>query len=288
MESSCEDHEACEWVLGSTIYNCATKKFYKKSLSKPLKRMIESSRGIEKSFFIQKNTTITVSAPKDGSYIECLNKRLKLQAIYPEYWREEDHKEISLDESFTIDMDFITYNHTQNCIEYIYNLTAFNINDPSTSIGSHEIKHLLSIDSPKLDNDGNLMFDITKTEFKHCEKYIIIRLECGENIYDNPGLEISFENMRNIKESGGCRASAYLNNSVEMKRVEEHFFKREWTPCFDSSGGLCKDLKDQADALAVYVGIPTAALIVLASIIGYFCEQILYIVSSFICSLLHH
>ena len=269
MESSCEDHEACEWVLGSTIYNCATKKFYKKSLSKPLKRMIESSRGIEKSFFIQKNTTITVSAPKDGSYIECLNKRLKLQAIYPEFWAENDRTEISLDDNFTVDMDFIPYDYTQNCIEYIYNLTAYNVNNPSTSIGSHEIKYLLSVDSPKLENDENLMFDISKTEFKHCQKYVIIRLECGENAYDNPGLQISTENMRNIKESRGCRASAYLNNTVEMKKVEKYFFKREWSQCFDSSGELCTDVKDQVNAQAMYAGISTAAFTVLASIMGY-------------------
>ena len=287
MKSSCEDHEACEWVLGSTIYNCATKKFYKKSLSKPLKRMIESSRGIEKSFFIQKNTTITVSAPKAGSYIECLNKRLKLQAIYPEFWAENDRTEISLDDNFTVDMDSIPYDYTQNCIEYIYNLTAYNVNNPSTPIGSHEIKYLLSVDSPKLENDGNLMFDISKTEFKHCEKYIIIRLECGENTYDNSGLKISPENMRNIKESSGCRASAYLNN-VDMTKVETYFFKREWSPCFDSSGELCKDLRDQVDAIAMYSGIPTAAFIVLASIIGYFSKLILYKVPIFICSFLHH
>ena len=173
MKSTCEYNEACEleWY-GSDI--CVRKPFYKKPESKTLKRKIESSRRIEKLIFMQRYTTVTVSAPKDGSYIECLNKRLKLQAIYPEYWREEDHKEISLDESFTIDMYFITYNHTQNCIEYIYNLTAFSINDPSTSIGSHEIKYLLSVDSPKLDNDGNLMFDISKTDFKHCKKEKII------------------------------------------------------------------------------------------------------------------
>ena len=273
MRSTCEDNEACalEWTYRKTHFDrCVRKPFYKKPESKTLKRKIESSRRIEKLIFMQKNTIVTVSALKDGSYIECLNKRLKLQAIYPYYWREEDQKETSLDENFKIDIDFITYNHTQNCIEYIYNLTAFSINDPSTSIGSHEIKYLLSVDSPKLDNDGNLMFDISKTEFKHCHKYVIIRLECGENIYDNPGLQISTENMRNIKESRGCRASAYLNN-VDMKKVEKYFFKREWSQCFYSSGELCTDLIDQVNAQAMYAGIPTAVFIVLVNIIGYFC-----------------
>ena len=142
-----------------------------------------------------------------------------------------------------------------------------------------------------MDNDGSLMFNISKTDFKHCEnEYIIIRLECGQNTYENRGLKISPENMRNIKESSGCRASAYLNNTVDREKVEKYFFKREWSPCFDSSGGLvlCTNLNDQADAIAMYAGIPTAALIVLASIIGYFCEQILQLFSSFICSIHHH
>ena len=223
-----------------------------------------------------------------GSNIKCLNRRLKLKTFYPKVLNDT---EISLTEHLEIDINSLLKNYAQNCTEYIWELIAYGINDASKEIGTYEIKHLLYVDIPILDNDGNLMFNISKTEFKHCEnEYIIVRLECGENIYENQGLKISPENMRNIKESSGCLASAYLNNTVDMKKVEKYFFKREWSPCFDSSGGqgLCSDLKDQADAIAMYAGIPTAALIVLASIIGYFCEQILQLFSSFICSIHHH
>ena len=62
----------------------------------------------------------------------------------------------------------------------------------------------------------------------------------------------------------------------KSRKIEKYFFKREWSPCFDSSGGLCKDLKDQVKVQAMYAGIPTAAFIVLASIIGYFYKLILH------------
>ena len=67
MKSTCEDHEACklQWSFGKTQVNCVRKTFYKKSVSKPLKRKIENSKRIEKLFFKQKNTTVTVSAPKE-------------------------------------------------------------------------------------------------------------------------------------------------------------------------------------------------------------------------------
>ena len=163
-------------------------------------------------------------------------------------------------------MKYIQENFNKDT-EFICELTAYSINDATKEIGSYEIKHLLSVDRPAQDIDGNLKFDISNTEFQHCQKYAGVYLQCDDKeTINNPGLKVTPENMKYIKESSSCWAKSYLNNSVDRKTIEDYLFKREWSPCFDSSGEPCKD---QADTMALYVGIPSAVVIGLVGIIGF-------------------
>ena len=240
---------------------------------KTLTRPVESVFKVEKIEFeeFEKKTKIKIDAdPTSDSKIQCLDKTLKLQSIYPETTLEHDAEDIFLDKDYTVNITFLHTKYVNNCTEFIGILRAYSINNAEHAVGTYDIDLLLSVDIPILDESGSLSFDISKTLFSHCEEYVVICIQCDGEDFENIGLKVSSENMKKIGESTECYASAYLNNTDKITKETERIL----SPCFSSSGAPCSD---KVETLTFIIEFSVAGGVVIVALIGKYSSSFKYI-----------